>query len=106
MPHAELSFSADLALDLRSILSNVEAVILRHDPDAGECKGRAYPAEVFHHTHCLLSVTMLRRKHRDEPFTQALLHDLEVEMRQHLVADSFLSIGISYSDANYITTNV
>ncbi len=104
MPHAELKYSADLALDAEIILQKVETVILRHDGHSGECKGRAYPADRFHHSHCLLNVSMLTKPHRDKTFTKALLADLEAELAAHLPKRCFVSLGIQYSDENYVTT--
>ncbi len=104
MPHAELKFSSDLNLDTEALLRDVERVILSHDAGSGECKGRAYPTDNFHHSHCLLNVSMLSKTHRNSAFTKALLRDLEAKMGQHLHQRCFLSLGIQYSDENYITT--
>ncbi|MDU8926264.1 hypothetical protein RXV86_02595 [Alisedimentitalea sp. MJ-SS2] len=104
MPHSELRYSSDLNLDAKALLREIEQIILRHDAGSGECKGRAYPADIFHHSHCLLSVSLLTKPHRDAVFTKALLHDLEAGLRQHLAQPCFLSLGIQYSDDNYVTT--
>jgi hypothetical protein len=104
MPHAELKYSNDLHLDAEALLRDVERVILIHDADSGECKGRAYPTDIFHHSHCLLHVSMLSKPHRDSVFTKALLRDLKAEMGLHLRQQCFLSLGIQYSDDNYLTT--
>lgn len=104
VPHAELKYSSDLELDTDALLRGVEQVILRHDAGAGECKGRAYPADNHYHSHCLLNVSMLTKPHRDSAFTKALLLDLEAEMGRHLRHQCFLSLGIQYSDDNYVTT--
>lgn len=104
MPHAELKYSSDLEIDAAEMLREIETVILTHDGTSGECKGRAYPADTFHHSHCLLNISMLSKPHRDALFTRALLQDLETAMRQHLRQECFVSLGIQYSDENYITT--
>lgn len=104
LPHAELKYSSDLELDVQSLLRSVEQVILRHDSGSGACKGRAYPADIHHHSHCWLNVSMLTKPHRDSTFTKALLRDLEAEMGRHLRQKCFLSLGIQYSDENYATT--
>lgn len=104
MPHAELKYSSDLTLDAEPLLRAIEQVILQHDPNSGECKGRAYPAEIYHHSHCLLNVSMLSKPHRGTAFTKALLGDLEVQLRSHLNQACFLSLGIQYSDEAYVTT--
>lgn len=106
MPHAELKFSSDLELDATTLLRDIERIILKHDADSGECKGRAYPADSFHHSHCLLSLSMLSKPHRDQAFTKALLGDLETELRRHLHQQCFLSLGIQYLDENYVTTEL
>lgn len=105
MPHAELKYSSDLTLNAPALLRGIEQVIQRHDAGSGECKGRAYPTDIYHHSHCLLHVSMLTKAHRDNTFTQALLEDLKAEMKKHLRQKCFLSLGIAYSDDNYITTD-
>jgi hypothetical protein len=104
MPHVDLKFSSDLNFDATALLRAVEQTIQRHDAGSGECKGRAYPAAHFNHTHCLLELSMLTKPHRDSAFTQSLLADLKAEMERHLNQPCHLSLGIQYSDENYITT--
>lgn len=104
MPHAELKYSADLALDAGAVLRGVEAVIARHDAGAGVCKGRAYPAAVFHHTHCLLTVSVLPKAHRDKAWSDALLALLEAELTAHLPVRCYVSIAVEFTDERYVTT--
>ena len=104
MPHAELKFSSDLTFDTAAMLQDIETVVQAADPGAGACKGRGYPAEVYHHTHCLLNLMMLTKPHRDAAFTKALLADLEATMRRHLTQKCFVSLGIDYATDAYVTT--
>tara|TARA_R110002096_G_scaffold414611_1_gene615780 strand:- start:13496 stop:13831 length:336 start_codon:yes stop_codon:yes gene_type:complete len=104
MPHADLKFSNDLNLDAVALLRAIEQIIQQHDAGSGECKGRAHPATHFNHTHCLLDISMLTKPHRDSKFTQSLLNDLKSEMERHLAQPCHLSLGIHYSDDNYITS--
>ena len=76
MPHCELSYSADLDLDGGEMLRRIEALILRHDADAGDTKGRAYPAGTFHHTHLKATISLLAKPHRGAAFTAALQGDV------------------------------
>lgn len=103
MPHAGLKYSTDLEIDAKAVLQAVELVIQRHDAGSGMCKGRAYPAEIFHHTHCILNVSMLTKPHRDAAFTHALLDDLTSELGRHITQKCALSVGIQYSGAAYYT---
>ena len=103
MPHAELKFSADLNIDAVHVLRVIEERINAHDPGAGACKGRAYPAEVFHQTHLLVEISMLTKPHRDNAFTVKLRDDLEQAIKSCLSQSCAFSMAISFSDAVYIT---
>lgn len=105
MPHAELKYSADLRIDAADLLAGIETTILAHDPGSGACKGRAYPAELFHHSHMLVSVTMLKKPHRNRVFTTTLLRDLESFVKGQLSQDCFFSLSLSFSDDLYITND-
>ena len=103
MPHAELKYSSDLEIDAKAILAEIEAAILEHDSGAGACKGRAYPADQFHHTHIAINVALLTKPHRDEAFSKALLADLETRIKAQLPQPCEFSLGLSYSTPFYVT---
>ena len=77
MPHAELNYSSDLKIDAGGILQEIEDIILKHDDGSGVTKGRAYPAEIFNHTHFKATVSLLSKPHRDAAFLAALQTDLQ-----------------------------
>jgi hypothetical protein len=103
MPHAELKYSTDLEIDAAAILADVEATIQAHDAGSGMCKGRAYPAAVFHHTHLIFEVSMLPKAHRDAAFMAALLKDLEACIKSHINAPCAFSLSVSFSANTYVT---
>lgn len=103
MPHAELRYSDDLEIDSGQILADIEQIVLRHDADAGECKGRAYPAEIFHHTHMLVVVSLLAKPHRGAAFVAALTEDLEREVKASLPKGCPFSLDIQFRSQTYIT---
>lgn len=103
MPHADLKYSADLNIDGAAILADVEATIQAHDASSGMCKGRAYPAEVFHHTHLIVEISMLPKVHRDQAFMDALLRDLESCIKEHLKVPCAFSLAIAFSPGTYVT---
>ena len=103
MPHAELKYSDDLALDANAILAEIEHVILQHDPASGACKGRAYPCATTHHTHLLLTISMLQKPHRNDAFTSALMKDIEDAVKTHIHQSCYFSFGLDYSGATYVT---
>ena len=103
MPHCDLHFSSDLDVDATLILSEVEECILSHDDGAGETKGRAYPAPIFHHTHLKATVALLSKPHRNAAFTAALQKDLVNVIGAHLPRPCWLSVDITYSTPTYHT---
>lgn len=103
MPHAELKYSSDLAIDAEAILAEIEAAILEHDDGAGACKGRAYPAAQYHHSHVAASVTLLAKPHRDAAFSNALLADLESRIRARLTVSCAVSVELGYFSPFYST---
>ncbi|MFK7746502.1 MAG: hypothetical protein AB8B47_15720 [Roseobacter sp.] len=105
MPHAELKYSADLQIDAPALLAEIEATILRHDPQSGACKGRAYPAAKFHHTHLLVSLSLLEKPHRDAAFTTALMQELETVVKTQVQQPCYFSFGLDYSRGYYVTNS-
>jgi len=103
MPHAEIKYSSDLSIDAGKILRVIEERINLIDPGAGACKGRAYPAEVFHHSHILIEVSMLTKAHRGGDFTMRVRDDLELAIKQCLRQPCYFSLAINYSDEFYVT---
>ncbi len=103
MPHADLKYSANLTVDAPAILAKIEAVIQSHDSGAGECKGRAYPADLFHHTHMLVDIAMLNKPHRDAAFMAPLMADLEAAIKAMIPQKCYFSLGIKLSDDYYVT---
>ncbi|QGX97937.1 hypothetical protein EI983_06460 [Roseovarius faecimaris] len=103
MPHAELRYSSDLQIDAAAVLARIEEVIQAHDAGSGACKGRAYPAQVFHHTHCLLTLSLLTKPHRDAAFTHALMADVEAAVKAMIPQSCYFSLGLEYSGATYVT---
>lgn len=103
MPHAEIKFSADIKLDAAAILARIEQVIQHHDAGSGECKGRAYPAAVFHHSHVLVDISMLPKDHRDQAFVDALMFDLEQAITAMIPVPCFFSLNVGFSGVGYVT---
>lgn len=103
MPQADLRYSADLTLDVPALLAALEATIARHDSGAGACKGRAYPADTFHHTHLYLEIRVLEKPHRTPDFMAALLADLHATTAAHLDQPCELAVSLGFAPAHYTT---
>lgn len=103
MPHCELHFSDNLKVDAKAILAIVETTINAHDADARECKGRAYPAAIYHLPHLKVTVSLLKKPHRNEAFTKSLMEDLELQIKAKLTQSCYFSLLVEYSPAYYLT---
>lgn len=103
MPHAELCYSSDLSLDPGVVLRRIEEVVQAHDAGSGACKGRAYPADVFHHTHVLARLSLLAKPHRDAAFIAALSADLEAAIKACIPEPCAFTLDISFSSQIYVT---
>ena len=103
MPHAEIKYSADLSLDTDLIFDLIERVLNEHDSSSGVCKGRAYPASSFKHTHILFEISILRKPHRDEAFVQGLVDDLEGQLKGLIGQSCYFSLSVDFSAVGYVT---
>lgn len=106
MPQADFRYSPDIQIDAEKLLSDVELLILRHDQGAGACKGRAYRADLAHHSHALLSVMVLNKPHRDNAFMNALLQDLTALLDDYLPSGTERAVSLSFSSGFYSTGKV
>ncbi|WP_102884067.1 hypothetical protein [Phaeobacter inhibens] len=103
MPHAEIKYSSDLDLDIPAILAEIEQVILAHDDGAGDCKGRGYPTDAYHHTHVAVKVFALVKPHRDANFSKTLLAALRTAITARIYAPCAFSLELAYIGPFYIT---
>ncbi len=103
MPHADIKYSSDLKINAEEILQAIEETILGKDTGAGACKGRAYPADQFNHTHILVTVALLQKPHRDRAFTVSLTEELEKAIKVHIHQSCAFSLSVEYNLDTYIT---
>lgn len=104
MPQADLKYSADLDIDAVGLLAAIEETIQGHDAGSGKCKGRAYPASAFHHTHVILEVGLLAKPHRDQAYTDDLMARLERTVTGFLPGPCELALKISYNPLSQYKT--
>ncbi len=103
MPQADLKYSIDMDIDAAGLLAEIEAVISDFDSGAGKCKGRAYPAGCYRHSHIFLSVQVLEKPHRDDVFMQTLLEKLTNTVDKHIHQGCSRSVSIDFLPKHYTT---
>lgn len=103
MPHAELRYSNDVAVDTGAVFGAIETTIARHDDGAGVVKCRAYPTADYRHSHLTVLLTMLDKPHRDTAFTTALISDLEAAVKAHIRSRCYFSLQVDFNPPTYVT---
>ena len=101
MPQADLKYSSDLGLDALALMADIQTLIARHDSGAGQCKARAYPADIFQHSHFVLELAILRKPHRDQAFRDALLDDLAILVDKYLPSGTERAVELRFSGEDY-----
>ena len=101
MPQADLKYTADLKLDAPKLMADIETLMTRHDSGAGAVKARAYPAEIFQHTHFLLELVILNKQHRDAAFRKALVDDLAILVDSHLPKGTERAVELTFASDDY-----
>lgn len=102
MPQADMKYSADLDIDAPAILQVIEKTIAGLDSGAGVCKGRAYPAPEFHHTHVHISIALLNKPHRDAAFMDHLAQLLDAAIKPHLTQPCAYALSLDYISQAHI----
>lgn len=101
MPQADLFYTDDQNISPVDILREVEEVVLAHDSQAGNCKGRAHKVAEFHHSHILLRLSLLPLAHRGEPFITQLGNALTTAIKAHGHNKCAVNVQINLDLAHY-----
>ena len=70
MPHADIKCTTDLDIDVKTLMSSIEKIILQLDPKSGVCKGRVIRIDEYHHSHLNVELRMFASKERDAEFAK------------------------------------
>lgn len=101
MPQADLFFTADQTIAPVDTLLAIEQVIGAFDSGAGACKGRAHRIADFHHSHILLSLSMLPKDHRDAAFAEELGKRLAATLQPLAKADCAVNVHVRFDLVHY-----
>ena len=74
MPHADIKYTSDIQIDLKTLMSDIEKIILDLDPTSGACKGRALKVDEYHHSHINIEIRLFATKQRDIDLLNELIN--------------------------------
>ena len=103
MPHADIKCTSDLDLDVRSLMSNIEEIILQLDPNSGACKGRVIRIDEYHHSHLNIELRMFAKKERDVEFSKQLISRVDQKAKSLMKSAAHVTIKLEFSPVTYLT---
>ena len=103
MPHADIKYTCDLQIDLKTLMSEIEEIILDLDPTAGACKGRALKVEEYHHSHINIEVIMFATKHRDIGLLNELINRIDLRAKSALKKGAHVTVKLDFTPVTYLT---
>ena len=103
MPHADIKCTADLQIDLKTLMSNIEETILQLDPSSGVCKGRVVRIEEYHHSHLNIELRMFATKERDVEFSNQLISRVYHTAKSLMKSAAHVTVKLEFSPLAYRT---
>ena len=103
MPHADIKCTTDLEIDVRSLMSNIEEIILQLDPNSGACKGRVIRIDEYHHSHLNIELRMFSTKERDVEFSKQLISRVDQKAKSLMKTAAHVTVKLEFSPVTYLT---
>ena len=88
MPHADIKYTSDIQIDLKTLMSDIEEIILDLDPTSGACKGRALKVDEYHHSHINIEIRLFANKNRDIDLLNELINRIDSRAKSLLKKNS------------------
>ena len=103
MPHADIKCTSDLDIDVKTLMSNIEEIILQLDPKSGVCKGRVIRIDEYHHSHLNVELRMFASKERDVEFSKQLLLRVNQKAKSLMKSAAHVTVKLEFSPVTYVT---
>ena len=103
MPHADIKYTSDIQIDLKTLMSDIEEIILGLDPTSGECKGRAQRVDNFHHSHITIEIILFAAKHRDSGLLNELINRVDSRAKSLLKKAAHVTVKLEFTPLTYLT---
>lgn len=103
MPHADIKYTSDIELDFKSLLLDIEEIILDLDPTSGACKGRALNVDEYHHSHINIEIRLFATKHRDINLLNELTIRFDNKAKSRLQKAAHVTVKLEFTPLTYLT---
>ena len=103
MPHADIKCTTDVEIDVKTLMSDIEEIILQLDPNSGDCKGRVIWIDEFHHSHLNIELRMFASKERDVEFSNKLISRVDQKAKLLMKSSAHVTVKLEFSPVTYLT---
>ena len=103
MPHADIKYTSDIQIDLRTLMSDIEEIILDLDPTSGACKGRALKVDKYHHSHINIEIRLFATKNRDIDLLDELINRVDSRAKALLKKAAHVTVKLEFTPLTYLT---
>ena len=103
MPHADIKYTSDIQIDLKTLMSDIEEIILDLDPTSGACKGRALKVDEYHHSHINIEIRLFATKHRDIDLLNELIIRIDNKAKSFLQKAAHVTVKLEFTPLTYLT---
>ena len=103
MPHTDIKYTADLDIDIKTLMRVIEEIILDLDPTAGVCKSRAFKIDEYLHPHVNIELRMYATKERDIELTNRLITRVDQETKSFMKSAAYVTVKLDFTPLPYLT---
>ena len=103
MPHADIKCTTDVDIDAKTLMLDIEEIILQLDPNSGVCKGRVIRIDEYHHSHLNIERRMFASKERDVEFSNQLISRVDQKAKLLMKSAAHVTVKLEFSPVTYLT---
>jgi len=103
LPHADIKCTTDLDIDVKTLMLDIEEIILQLDPNSGVCKGRVIRIDEYHHSHLNIELRMFASKERDVEFSNQLVSKVDQKAKLLMKSAGHVTVKLEFSPVTYLT---
>ena len=103
MPHADIKCTTDVDIDVKTLMSDIEDIILQLDPKSGVCKGRVIRIDEYHHSHLNIELRMFASRERNVEFSNQLVSKVDEKAKLLMKSAAHVTVKLEFSPVTYLT---